>query len=413
MQKVSSVLLMLTTSVCFSQARLVLNNDAHLVMGANTTVVLQNGNANALTLSGTGGNIISENESAVLKWNTGNNTGIYVVPFTTLAAVNGGNGTKIPLQLTIVNPGDAGGELQFATYETSTDMNIPWATDVTHMNNNSGTDNTLLVADRFWIIDPAAYTTLPDVDITFQYDPALNELGGSNTIAEANLIAQRFNNNFGIWGDYTSGTANVISHQVENVTVGAADFFRTWVLVDNSSPLPIELLSVSSVCSSGNATLLWSTASETNSHYFAIEYSTDNVSWHSAGTVDAAGNSSGIRNYSYTITQAVQQNLFIRLWQYDFDGTANFCGISALECNADAVGVTLFPNPAREIAYIQFSEVWLGGSLKLHNSVGQLVYSSNITSQTQPLPVQTLATGVYYINIQNGDLQHNLKFARN
>ena len=65
-----------------SQARLILNNSPYLVIDNAAFVVLDNPNANALTTLGTGGNILSENELDVIKWNIGATTGAYTVPWT-------------------------------------------------------------------------------------------------------------------------------------------------------------------------------------------------------------------------------------------------------------------------------------------------------------------------------------------
>lgn len=59
--------LFLQTNFLFSNARLVIKDNAYMVLNAPATtdsvfVVLDNGNANALSTAGTGGNIITKKE---------------------------------------------------------------------------------------------------------------------------------------------------------------------------------------------------------------------------------------------------------------------------------------------------------------------------------------------------------------
>ena len=76
------------SSVGFSQGRLVINNNGYVVIDNSAFVVLQNPNPNALTTLGTGGNIISEGEDDVIKWEIGLTTGTYTIPWTTNSNTN-------------------------------------------------------------------------------------------------------------------------------------------------------------------------------------------------------------------------------------------------------------------------------------------------------------------------------------
>src|SRR3972149_6176281 len=115
----------------FSQgARLIINNDAYIKIMGNTFITIDNPDPNAITVIGTGGNIVSESETAVIKWNIGADTGTYTIPFTTDPFVNN---TKIPLTVHITDTGTGNGSLLFSTYETTTDFNAPYPTGVTNM----------------------------------------------------------------------------------------------------------------------------------------------------------------------------------------------------------------------------------------------------------------------------------------
>jgi len=117
-------------------------------------------------------------------------------------------------------------------------MNTPWPTGVTHMDNDliAPVDNSLTVVDRFWRVNANNYTTKPTVSMTFGYDASANEIGGTNTLIEANLEAQRWNTGAGDWEALLFGTNDAGNDRVTSVTVADADFFDWWILVDKTIP---------------------------------------------------------------------------------------------------------------------------------------------------------------------------------
>jgi hypothetical protein len=255
---------------CYSQSRIVMSNNPFLVIENGGKLVIENGATNAITLQGTGGNLITTTENDQLIWNIDVNSGVYIVPFTTVSIVNGGTETKIPSTVNITSAGIGSGRFIFSTYGT-TDMNSPWPSSVTHMNNASGMDNSLMVIDRFWIIEPENYVTNPSAMLTLNYDPSASEIAGLNLVTESNLVAQRFNTTDNQWGDYSGGTVNIALSRIENIPVVAADFFGTWTIADRTSPLPIELTHFSGVCNDDEVNLSWVTESEINNDYFTVE----------------------------------------------------------------------------------------------------------------------------------------------
>ena len=93
MRSIILIFILLNSILSYSQGRLVINNNGFVVIDNSAFVVLQNSNPNALTTLGTGGNIVSEDEDDVIKWEIGLTTGTYTIPWTT------NSGTKIPLSI--------------------------------------------------------------------------------------------------------------------------------------------------------------------------------------------------------------------------------------------------------------------------------------------------------------------------
>jgi gliding motility-associated-like protein len=248
-----------------SQSRFVINNNPYLIIQGGVFFVVDNANANAITTL-TAGNIVSEGETNRVKWNIGTNTGSYLVPFTTSTHV------KIPLSLTITTAGaGAAGHILFSTYETTADDNTSYPLDVTNMSNTCVTNHGLSAVDRFWMIDAQSYTSKPTPQITIGYNDAANEIGGTNTINEVNLKAERFNTTTNLWESPAKlyGTANAVQNTVSGVTVTPADFYRSWTLVDERYFTSLTLTVTAtpgSICSGGNSTL---TATGANSYTWA------------------------------------------------------------------------------------------------------------------------------------------------
>lgn len=347
MKKLLFIFLLLP-GMLFSQARLVFNNNGYINIENNAYLVIDNGAANAVTLLGTGGNILSESETDLVKWNVGNATGNHIVPFTNT------NGVKVPVEINITAAGSAGGSLLLSTYRT-TNMNTPWPAVAPAVTNMCSpviqADASLYVVDRFWRIDGNSYATKPAATLSFGYDFA-NEAGGANTINEANLQAQRFNPTQGSgvptcpfpapppgpgghWEGLLFGTVNTTTDRVNNAVISSADFFKDWILVDNSTPLPVTLLNFEVDCENGFTVLNWSTASEINNDYFVIEKSTDAINFFPIATVQGNGNSNTVLSYTYTDETPNYATTYYRLKQVDFDGKFEYFNVVVSTCTAD------------------------------------------------------------------------------
>lgn len=335
MKNLLTILLFISFSTCvLAQGRMVINNGGFVVIDNSAFVVLQNPNANALTTIGTGGNIVSEDETDVIKWEIGITTGVYTIPWTTAS------GVRIPLVINKTSTGTgANAEFILSTYETATDMNAPYPSAVTNMNYNT-VDHSLFVADRFWHINALSYTAKPNVTLSIAYDPNPNEIGGTNTIIESNLLAQRFNTGVSHWeAPLLFGTNNAPADRVDNIIVPAADFYEDWILVDRTNPLPVTLTSFEASCYESEVELTWTTSSEINNDYFVVEKSYDAINFFDLITVQGNGNSNVTNHYSAYDTNPSNGTTYYRLKQVDFDGGETFHQVISTSCNANGFDV--------------------------------------------------------------------------
>ena len=397
----------------FSQGRLVMNDDGCIVISNGAYVVLDNSNANALTQTGTGGRIISEGETNRLRWNVSNATGTYVVPFYDNDNVPTSTATdEIPLTVTINAAGTAGAtnHIDFSTYDGSWDNNTYRPTGVTNMGNVTipAANNSAKVVDRFWIID-ANHATKPSVTLSFTYID--NEWSvASNSITEANLRAQRWNATAGDWDGFVyvpAGTINTATNIVSAVNAPAADFFRSWTLVDNTAPLPIELLSNEVECSEKNIVFKWTTATETNNDFFTIQRSIDGINFIEIGTIDGAGTSSSTLNYSYTDYNSFNGISYYRLKQTDYNGDNKTFGIiTAQNCNSSDASVNAYNDQTGNIAILINTESTETYTATLFDAQGKKISGKLLETSKGVnnfhMDITNINTGIYFLTIDNG-----------
>ncbi|MFW5758169.1 MAG: hypothetical protein ACOCYO_05755 [Bacteroidota bacterium] len=118
---------------------------------------------------------------------------------------------------------------------------------------------------------------------------------------------------------FKSGNSDNVFYACED-SVNNPDYINDVIYLD-CDVLPVELLYFEARTDASNDVLLtWATASETNSDYFIIERSTDAQNWTALETVQSAGNSNYLIEYSYTDTDTQSGIYYYRLVQTDFDG---------------------------------------------------------------------------------------------
>lgn len=114
----------------------------------------------------------------------------------------------------------------------------------------------------------------------------------------------------------------------------------------NCLPLPVTWQEFTAEqMAGGEVELKWSTASEINSDYFAIQRSYDGNTFLNIGIVNAAGNSSVLQSYQFADQQPGYGMIYYRLKQVDYNGDENYSVMRSVYIEG-AETMNLFPNPA-------------------------------------------------------------------
>lgn len=407
-----------------AQARLIINNTAFVNIKNGAFLVIGNSAANAITINGTTGGIISERTAGSVgdnrvKWYIGTTAATYTVPFRYDATA----ANYLPLTFTTSAAAGAGSIIT-STYRTSginsADLPLAGSSAVpltmipTRYNNNAGANNSAYGVDRFYQIDAtdAAYTTKPTfTNIIFSYMTSEHDNSiTANTITEANLKAQCWTNSVPDWLPIAPvGTVTTASNIV-TVAATTADFSTTkwWSLVDNSSPLPVELVDFKVKCNSGNNSteLTWATVSETNNDYFEVEKSNDGTDFYVLTKIKGKGNSSQYEKYSYLDFTVGSDKNYYRLKQTDYDGKSHYSSSLEIEnCNQKKGGTFFSAYSANNFINVSMEVTDLGKhKMELVSITGAVVYVDEVevVKGMNNFKINSLgiATGVYFLYVR-------------
>lgn len=385
------------------------------------------------------GKIISETGPAsggygILRWNVGTATGNYTVPFGTDAATP----ADLSFQYNITTAAVPSSNYKtFSTYVTDSEnsftgpnittnptpgmwTNLP--TTVNHLTDDYIQAAHYWAVDRFWIIDAenigegmGGYTGAPRFEYQFKYDQA--EVAAPNHIVEANLIAQRYNHTLDKWGDWLYGVPTVITSPGANTTtiqIGldpgtvSEDLYPVWTLVDNSDPLPIELVRFAGECADGKIEIRWSTFTETNNDFFTVERSNNGTDFEIVDVIEGAGNSNQPLSYSVADELPYGGTSYYRLKNTDFDGKSEYSEVIAVTCGADANDFN-FVN-AYDVDQSEIVVEFTGAEnedykIMLYDASGRRALDfQGVAAEGMNkvrLPSGDLARGIYIINLSN------------
>ena len=232
-------------------------------------------------------------------------------------------------------------------------------------------------------------STTPSFSGTIRFSYSGADLNG---IAESDLRLN-IRTNGTLWTSQTD-VPNTTNDYVESASISST--LNTLTLASVARALPVTWLSFTAE-KQGTASLLkWSTASEQNTKDFEVQHSPDAINWTSIGTVLAAGNSSTVRNYSFTHQNPIKGGIrnYYRILQHDLNGQNSYSRIQSLVFDESNTAIQVYPNPARNILNIYLAE---SQTLQLIDMSGTIVWTGNLPAGNNQLSIAHLAKGPYII----------------
>jgi hypothetical protein len=174
-------------------------------------------------------------------------------------------------------------------------------------------------------------------------------------------------------------------------------------------PLPVSLLNFNAKRVNGVSELSWETSSEQNNSHFIVERSKDAKKFVAISPVINSkainGNSSVNLGYAYTDESPMNMHNYYRLQQYDLDGHVSYSGTIDVYFGNETT-VSLYPNPVyTELNVIADAARPALTYVKISDATGRLVRTVETSlkagSNAVKIDVQSLADGVYLVNVSN------------
>lgn len=162
--------------------------------------------------------------------------------------------------------------------------------------------------------------------------------------------------------------------------------------------LPVALVKFEANCVDDQIKFDWSTSAEINNDYFTLERSNDIVSWYEIARISGNGNSNQLINYSY-IANAFPDD-YVRLVQYDFDGTRKAYDAYFVNCDVEQNYLIIYPNPTSQNINIATNEFVT--NIEIINSQGQIIYNINENPAKDinlNINISSLANGMYVVKV--------------
>lgn len=176
-----------------------------------------------------------------------------------------------------------------------------------------------------------------------------------------------------------------------------------------SLALPVELLDLSASWLGEDGYLKWVTASEMNNSHFEIERSFDGIHFENVGRVyskSISGTSNSVLSYSFVdqnVKPLVQDFVYYRLVQYDFDGAFERLGPVVLSVNqSKKMAVNVYPNPTENTVHVSFDQpTHKGLNIHVTDMTGRVIESRQVqaNSTVESFDLGHLDRGFYFIII--------------
>lgn len=190
----------------------------------------------------------------------------------------------------------------------------------------------------------------------------------------------------------------------------------------SSGPLPVELVSFTTLVKSGDIELIWKTATEFNNYGFEIERSeklkAESTKWDKIGFVQGNGNSNSPKEYRFTDNTTTSGSYTYRLKQLDNDGTFKYSKTVEVTVNQIPNNYSLnqnYPNPFNPSTTIAYDILKTGFvRISVYDVLGKEI-KLLINEQKNPgryeiiFDAKELAGGIYYYSIRTGEFSQSKK----
>lgn len=168
--------------------------------------------------------------------------------------------------------------------------------------------------------------------------------------------------------------------------------------INLQQPLPVQFLSFTATPGKNNLRLDWKTSPEQNAEKFIVERSSDGILFTPIGSIAAK---KGTANAcTFPDNDPLPGKSYYRIRQLDKDQKSKYSTVIA--CSFKNTAQNIYPNPAKEVLYIEHGPAEGNEKLYIYNTTGRLVKQFKISkSETvSKLNLRGLPAGTYFVSYQ-------------
>ncbi len=244
---------------------------------------------------------------------------------------------------------------------------------------------------EYWMLDRTTGTS--NVSVTLSWDTR-----SCGVTVPADLRVARWDGTQ--WTDKGNGGTTGSTAAGTVISSAPVTGFGPFTLASSSlsNPLPVELLAFAANCEEEQVVLRWSTANELSNDHFTIENSLNALDWQSTETIDGAGTTNSLTNYSWTDLSNPGREMYYRLSQTDNDGETTVHDLIYFKgCSLPENALSIYPNPAKDIVNILTAEKII--QIKIMEPGGKTI-EFPIDFEYKQINFSQAANGVYFIQVK-------------
>ncbi|TKT91698.1 T9SS type A sorting domain-containing protein [Dyadobacter frigoris] len=170
--------------------------------------------------------------------------------------------------------------------------------------------------------------------------------------------------------------------------------------IKTDTPLPVTLTDFSVKKEGTSASLSWKTTAETNSKSFEVQHSLNGKEWAALGSVDAQGESTVTKSYSYTHATPANGNNLYRLRMIDKDETFAYSRIVSENFVTDESAL-LYPNPSSNFMKLRNGNEKIA-SIQIYDIRGVKV-KDFIPKDGVDVDISNLSSGSYIVTFKQSN----------
>lgn len=167
-----------------------------------------------------------------------------------------------------------------------------------------------------------------------------------------------------------------------------------------------------SLLNENTATLNWNILEPTNGTGYAVEHSTDGISWTQIHYTLKIGNDLN-KKYSYSQSNLISGIHYYRIRKTEPNGLISYSAVSRVTIKSD-IAISIWPNPAQDVLRVQDVSTSNSNShLYIHDNTGRMIGQSVLKKGVNSIEVHSLPAGTYILRIKrsNGEIT-NSKFVK-